>query len=86
MTEIQHVTDDDSHGPVAGFLTDDGRIAFVCRRDGAYWQQVMPQVVPPGQTVTSDGVGSVLGAAAKEEVEVAAAPEPLAKQLSMADA
>ena len=46
--DIEHVTESgDSHGPVAVFLSNGGTIAFVCRRDRAYWESAMPQVTPP---------------------------------------
>lgn len=47
MTEIEHVTATGSHGPVAIFLTDEGRVGFVCRRDKAYWEGDMPQLTAP---------------------------------------
>lgn len=54
MTEIEHVTDDDSHGPVAIFLSDEGRLGFVCRRDGAYWEGDMPQLIAPSASTDAE--------------------------------
>ncbi|MFK5647225.1 hypothetical protein ACI3ET_11945 [Ornithinimicrobium sp. LYQ121] len=58
MTEIEHITDEDSHGPVAIFLSDEGRIGFVCRRDGAYWEGDMPQLTAP--RASADAIADAL--------------------------
>lgn len=57
--EIEHFSDGASHGPVAAFLSDTGRIGFVCRQDGAYWEGDLPQITAPGVTPDRDDVTDV---------------------------
>lgn len=63
--EIEHLCGEASHGPVSVFLTDSGRIGFVCPRDGAYWEGDMPQLraadpelKPAGGDVSGPDLGS----------------------------
>jgi hypothetical protein len=44
---IQHFDGSHVHGPVHTFLSDQGRIAFVCAVDQAAWEAEMPLVKPP---------------------------------------
>ena len=41
---MQHFDGDKAHGPVQVFLSDSGRIAFVCAVDQATWEMAIPLV------------------------------------------
>lgn len=88
MMEFEHITDTgEGHGPVAAFLADSGRIAFVCRRDGAYWEGDMPQLTPPGSRkgTSGDEVRTDAGPDYRRDFGVDAGAE-LGDGMSLADA
>ena len=56
MNGVAHFDGEQAHGPVTMFLTDNGRIAFVCALDGAYWEGPMPQLDAPKRRASMGGV------------------------------
>lgn len=61
---MQHFDGDKAHGPVQVFLSDSGRIAFVCAVDQATWEMAIPLVkakVTPAQSTAATGATRSLG-------------------------